>query len=248
MASDEDDEYTPREPLTPFYNSPASGEAQAPVPRGPRNGPLGARLSQRSRASQPPAVSQETSFAPYMPGASEADESSQAPGSDYIPASRPSPSWGRVTSLLKFDEKVNGALHADLQFGATWSSRSEMLRACLDEYYHLVASYNEARRLLELSGADIEALRREQMVASSRLREVESRLEFHSRIELRAVYLGAAETEARLFRAEEERDLLRSRTELLEGFMAFLSRIIATVRAIPPNVVIGGDAPPAADA
>ena len=196
----------------------------------------------------PPLPARRHPSRPTRPARPKRGEPSQAPGGDYISASRPGPSWGRVTGLLKLDEKVTGALHADLQFGATWSSRSEMLRACLDEYYRLVASYNEARRLLELSGADIDALRREQATASARLREVESRLEFHSRTELRAVYLGAAETEARLFRAEEERDLLRSRAELLEGFMAFLSRIIATVRAIPPNVVIGGDAPQGAGA
>jgi hypothetical protein len=245
MASD-DDGYAPREPLTPLYNpsSGATGETQTPGQRGSRHGPLGARLSQRNKPTQPPAFNPESLFSPSTPSAPEANET-QTLVSEYVPASAPSPTWGRVTGILKLDEKVTGALHADLQFGANWSSRSEMLRACLDEYYRLVASYNEARRLLELSGEDIEALRREQVAASMRLREVESRLEFHSRTELRAVYLGAAEIETRLFRAEEERDLLRSRAELLEGFMAFLSRIIATVRAIPPNVVIGAPAPEA---
>lgn len=247
MASDDDDGYTPREPLTPLYNpsgnTPAGGRP-TPGPRTPRNGPLGARLSQRGKTTQPPNQSGETAYTPfsYTPGAPEAGETAVLSG-DYVPASPESPTWGRVTGLLKLDEKVTGTLHADLQFGATWSSRSEMLRSCLDEYYRLVASYNEARRLLELSDGDIEALRREQTAASARLREVESRLEFHSRTELRAVYLGAAETETRLFRAEEERDLLRSRAELLEGFMAFLSRIIATVRAIPPNVTLGANPP-----
>ncbi|HEU0027994.1 MAG TPA: hypothetical protein VFQ25_12835 [Ktedonobacterales bacterium] len=252
MTSDEDDGYAPREPLTPLYTGPDE-PAPTPSSRSPRQGPLGARLSQR--ASAPPAApaSQPLAFgapAPaYTPGG-------PAPSDDELTPSAPSsgggaaptdprgqqrPNWGRVTGMLRLDDRVTGALHADLSFGATWSSRSEMLRACLDEYYRLVATYNEARRLLDQSGGDIEALRSEQAAAALRLREVEARLEFHSRAELREVYLGAAEIEARLFRAEEERDLLRSRAELLEGFMAFLSRIIATVRAIPANVVIASD-------
>lgn len=250
MATDEEDGYAPREPLTPLY-SPPDENVPAPSSRSLRQGPLGARLSQR--ASSPPASTSlpHAYGAPapaYMPGGASTDDepAAAAPFSSKDtapsgPAGRQRPSWGRVTGMLRLDDRVTGALHADLSFGATWSSRSEMLRACLDEYYRLVASYNEARRLLEQSGGDIEALRGEQATAALRLREVEARLEFHSRAELRAVYLGAAEIEARLFRAEEERDLLRSRAELLEGFMAFLSRIIATVRAIPPNLVIAGE-------
>ncbi len=247
MASDDGDGYTPREPLTPLYNPLGTTPGTTRPTPGPRNarGPLGARLSQRGRVTEPPSQGGEPAYTPGAPEASETPGAPQGFSGDYVPASPESPTWGRVTGLLKLDEKVTGTLHADLQFGATWSSRSEMLRSCLDEYYRLVASYNETRRLLELSDGDIEALRREQTAALARLREVESRLEFHSRTELRAVYLGAAETETRLFRAEEERDLLRSRAELLEGFMAFLSRIIATVRAIPPNVMIGANAPAA---
>lgn len=246
----EGDGATPHEPLTPLYNpssppapsgAPAGGEAKPPA-RPPRPGPLGARLSQRSRASDPPAISAPPSYptgaAPTYPPAVTDAGAGQGVIEDYTPLSHQSANFGRVTGLLRLDDKVTGALHTDLPFGANWSSRSEMLRACLDEYYRLVGSYNQARDLLEQSGGDIESLRNEQAAAALRLREVESRLEFHSRIELRTVYLGAAELEARLFRAEEERDLLRSRAELLEGFMTFLSRIIATVRAIPPNVVI----------
>lgn len=246
-TADDGDGYTPREPLTPQYSpnpSSATGgpAAQPPAPRGPRAGPLGARLSQRSRASDPPATGAGTFGAPesspYLPGGQGAGGSDRV--GDYTGLSQQGPSWGRVTGLLRLDDKVTGALHSDVSFGVTWNSRSEMLRACLDEYYRLVASFNDARRLLEQSGSDIDALRVEQNTAALRLREVESRLEFHSRVELRSVYLGAAEIETRLFRAQEERDLLRSRIELLEGFMAFLSRIIATVRAIPPDVVIAG--------
>src|SRR5512146_2547005 len=52
MASDADDGYAPRDPLAPLYSGP---DENAPTPgsRGPRQGPLGARLSQR--ASAPPA-------------------------------------------------------------------------------------------------------------------------------------------------------------------------------------------------
>ncbi len=257
MASDEDDDYAPRDPLTPLY-TPPDENVPAPNSRSLRQGPLGARLSQREYtppAPAPPPLAYGAPAPSYTPGGATqlaGEPATPAPSSRDTASSgltgRQGASWGRVTGLLRLDERVTGALHADLSFGATWSSRSEMLRACLDEYYRLAASYNEARRLLEQSGSDIEALRGEQATAALRLREVEARLEFHSRTELRAVYLGAAEVEARLFRAEEERDLLRSRAELLEGFMAFLSRIIATVRAIPHNVVIGGDAPPVAGA
>lgn len=242
-----------REPLTPLYNA-TNGDTPAPAQRGPRNGPLGARLSQRNRVSQPPATSDELSqspsapYTPYAPGPLDVGEAPAQPGGEYVPSSRVSPSWGRVTGQLKLDDKVTGALQIGHQFGATWGSRSEMLRACLDEYYRLVASSNEARRLLELTDGDVEALRRERNASSARLREVEARLEFQSRSELRSVYLGAAEIETRLFRAEEERSLLSSRIELLEGFMMFLTRIIATVRAIPANVLIGGETAHAAGA
>jgi hypothetical protein len=259
MTSDEGDGYAPREPLTPLYTGPTGPDEPAPGPPssrvGPRQGPLGARLSQR--ASAPPASAGSTlqslaygapapAYTPGGPAPSDDEPAPSAPSSGGPsapsgPKGQQRPNWERVTGVLRLDDRVTGALHADLSFGATWSSRSEMLRACLDEYYRLVATYNEARRLLEQSGGDIEALRSEQAASSLRLREVEARLEFHSRAELRAVYLGAAEVEARLFRAEEERDLLQSRAELLEGFMAFLSRIIATVRAIPANVVIASD-------
>lgn len=248
MASDNPGGFNSRDP----YHR-RDGDSQPPPARGPRNGPLASRIEQRSRTTQPPTKFGEASpngpyspypaYAPYQQDARPSDPDPTA-SSEYVPtrASAAAPTWGRVTGQLKLDERVSGALHAELQFGANWTSRSEMLRACLDEYYRLVASYNDARHLLELSDGEVEALRREKMAATARLHELEARLELHSRTELRAVYLGAAEAETRHFRAEEERDLLRSRTEILEGFMAFLSRIIATVRAIPPNVVMNGDA------
>jgi hypothetical protein len=258
MASGGDDEFEyddfgSREPLTPRYN-PASDDTAGAKRGGRTGGPLSARISQRRRDSQPPASGEPayTHFtrSPYeqyqQPAPQEGPVSSvggYAPASPggYAPAApRPAPSWERVTGVLRLDDKVTGTLHSGLQFGATWSSRAEMLRGCLDEYYRLVASFNETRRLLELSDADIDALRREQAASAARLREVEARLEFQSRVELRAVYLGAAEIETRLFRAEEERSLLSSRAELLEGFMMFLSRIIATVRAMPESALGNG--------
>jgi hypothetical protein len=148
-------------------------------------------------------------------------------------------SWEKVTGTLRLDEHVNDALfeHGP-EFGATWNSRAEMLRACLDEYYRVISNLNDTQRLLEISEADLEPLRRDQAVATARVREAEARIEFQSRLELRAVYLGAAEVEARLFRAEQEHNLLSNRLELLNGFLVFLSRIIATVRAMPKDTLL----------
>ncbi|HEX9036557.1 MAG TPA: hypothetical protein VF808_06150 [Ktedonobacterales bacterium] len=244
MATDDDGGYPQRD----SYRTDGAG----PQARAPGQGPLGARLSQRGRATDAPAFGVRSPYEPFTPpsgqspyeqGASDPASPTAAPFGTYAPSAESAAprDWGRVTGALKLTDQMSGALHSGLQFGANWTSRSEMLRACLDEYYRLVAGFNDARRLLELSDGDIEALRRDRMAAAARLRDVEARLEFHSRSELRAVYLGAAEAETRLFRAEEERDLLRNRLELLESFMAFLSRIIATVRAIPPNVALTTD-------
>ncbi len=122
-------------------------------------------------------------------------------------------------------------------FGSRWETRADMLGACLDEYYKLTSSVNDARKLLQDTERDITTLRQQQFSAYMTLRELETHLEMHSRTELRSAYLGAAEIEMRVFRGEQDRDMLTSRIDMLEGFMQFLSRVIATVRAIAPDAM-----------
>lgn len=237
------------EGATPVYHSNNEGE-EGLARRSERRGPLSARISQRQRDSGPPATEPRYEHfmrSPYEGLASQASAASATPtynggASAYAPPAQrntDSTSWEKVTGSLRLDERVNDTLfeHGP-EFGATWNSRAEMLRACLDEYYRVISNFNDTRRLLEISESDLEPLRREQATAALRVRDAEARIEFQSRIELRAVYLGAAEIEARLFRAEQEHNLLSNRLELLDGFMMFLSRIIATVRAMPEDTLL----------
>lgn len=261
MASihDADDEYAQSRyqgsnAQAPVYSVGNSGDGidgDEWFKRGERQGPLAARLSRRQRNTPEPTTGanryQHFTRSPYSESESPVPQASAGapPAYGYEPgydpqASRQRPTWEKVTSALRLEETAASpdALFTDLGFGATWNSRAEMLRACLDEYYRVVNSFNDARRLLEISESDLEPLRRDQMVADARVREAEARLEFQSRTELRSIYLGAAEIETRLFRAEQEHQSLSNRLEVLEGFMTFLSRIIATVRAIPEGALL----------
>lgn len=234
MSSDETAPYSPPSP----YNTGAS--TPLPAPRTPRRGPLSSRLEARARLTPlvdgaaalfDPAMSPES-----FPGVTDTGELWTDPGSSGQ-AGQVGQAWTRVTSALRLPDQADGALRDTPSFGARWTSRADMLGACLDEYYQLTAKFNEARILLKEMEEEIAPLRQQQLSAHMTLRELEARLEMHSRTELRTAYLGAAEIEIRVFRAEQERDLLTSRVETLESFMSFLSRVISTIRGIPAEAM-----------
>ncbi len=241
MSNDETAAYTPK---APYYDTTSDGtSATSPAPvRGPRRGPLSSRLEARARLT--PLI--DTGFLPSTdPGSASAPsgELSQSDGggnvytTDALSSAQAGPVWEMLTGVLRGPGEAADALRDGHNFGARWASRADMLGACLDEYYQLAAKYNDARTLLRETEQDLGPLRQQQVASYMTLRELEGHLELHSRAELRAAYLGAAEVEMRVFRVEQERDLLSSRIETLEGFMSFLSHVVATIRAIPAEAM-----------
>lgn len=222
--------------------------APLPEPQRPRRGPLSSRLEARARltplpdtAANPYSRSSSVS-APSNPGG---DATSYQPGGASV-SDAEHPAWSMISGILRTPGEAAEALRDGQDFGASWSSRADMLGACLDEYYQLTARLNDSRTLRTAIQSDIATLRQQRFSVFMKLREMEERLEMYGRVELRAAYLGAAEVEMRVFRAEQERDLLDSRIMMLEGFMQFLSQVIATVRAIPASAMDQGT--PAASA
>lgn len=235
-----DDSAAPYTPGTSYFD--VQTDAPAPTPtRAPRRGPLNARLEARARATPAPAPIS-------LPDAEDADTVTDSdalsvrrdtPG--YAPGSAAAtptgPVWEAFTAALHEPAEVAEALRDAPSFGARWSSRADMLGACLDEYYRLTTRYNEARALLKETEHNLAPLRQQQVSAHLAVRALEERLELHSRSELRTAYLGLADIEMRAFRVEQEYDLLSNRVETLEGFLGFLSRIISTIRTIPADVL-----------
>src|SRR5487761_1464891 len=221
---------------TPFASRYEDGAdtSRAQLMRAPRRGPLSSRLEARARLTPLP------ESAPLVdpddaPDPADAEVFAPNASSEYRPggvsAAQAGPAWALLTEVLRQPGEEAEALRESADFGARWTSRSDMLSACLDEYYRLTAKYNEALALLKAVEQDLPPLRQQQATAYMTLREMETRLELHSRAELRAAYLGAAENEMRSFRVEQERDQLHHRVETLEGFLGFLSRVIATIRS-----------------
>lgn len=247
-----DDSAAPYTPMPSYYDMGMAPEP-LPQPRTPRRGPLSSRLEARARLTPLP----DSGALPSDPGAPSeplaAREGFGDTGADKLASAQAGRAWASVTGALRMPGQADDALRDAPSFGARWTSRMDMLGACLDEYYQLTAKYNQARTLLGETELDLAPLRQQQVSAYMTLRELEERLELHSRTELRAAYLGAAEIEMRVFRVEQERDLLSSRVETLEGFMGFLSRVIATIRGIPaeameqpaPEVEVGQSSQPA---
>lgn len=232
------DDTPPYEPATPYYTMPGPNTGPA---RTPRRGPLSARLAARTRGQ---GDDTDALAAPDVEaGSTESDaalvEDDSAP--DYAPGGRssngPAPSWQAFTSLLHTPGGAAQTLRDLPNFGATWASRADMLEACLDEYFQLTARYNDARALLDETQAGLPPLRQQQAAAQRATRDLEQHIELHSRAELREAYLGLAEAETRVFRAEQDCYLLASRIETLENFMGLLSRVIATVRTIPASAL-----------
>lgn len=244
-----DDSAAAYTPGTPYYDAATSAQPSAPS-RAPRRGPLSTRLAARARITSAPApISQPGDEAadatvrlslPDGPGAKDAYSLSETP------AAQSGPVWDVFTALLREHGDAAEALRDAPSFGSRWSSRADMLGACLDEYYQLTTKYNDARALLKEIGQELAPLRQQQMSAHLAVRALEERLELHSRVELRTAYLSLAEVEMRIFRIEQERDQLSNRVETLEGFMGFLSRIISTVRTIPAEAL--AQSAPLADA
>lgn len=249
MSQDDLPAYTPMAPYYDTSSDLASVTPPAPT-RAPRRGPLSSRLEARKRltplldSAALPAVDPSSASAPS--GELSADDDASGRYITGAPAgAQADPVWEMLTGILRKPGEAADALRDGHDFGARWASRADMLGACLDEYYQLAAKYNDSRILLKETEQDLGPLRQQQVASYMTLRELEARLELHSRAELRAAYLGAAQIEMRVFRAEQERDLLSSRIETLEGFMGFLSHVIATIRAIPAEAM---EQPDAADA
>jgi hypothetical protein len=231
------DDTPPYEPTTPYYstNPPASaGRTQ-------RRGPLAARLAARALHAAP-----DTAVLPALDEkASDSDplKSSSASGSgpiyttDGASSDGAGPASMTFAALLREPDGVSQALRDIPDFGTSWESRADMLGACHDEYFQLNMRYNDARELLVEVDRRLTPLRQQQATAQRALRDLEAHIELHSRTELRSAYLGLADIELRVFRIEQEHDLLTSRIEELENFMGFLSRVIATVRAIPAEAL-----------
>lgn len=238
-----DDDAPPYVPMAPYYGAiDTSAETPAIAARPPRRGPLSSRLEARGRLT--PAIANTASLPPDETTAQSGDLRTPSYDSQSLAEVTPgavTPSapaaWDMLTGILRDPGEADEALRSGLNFSAHWTSRADMLGACLDEYYQLTARYNDARTLLRAAEQELPPLRQRLTVAYATLRELEARIELHSRAELRTAYLGAAEIEMRVFRVEQERDLLSSRVETLEGFMRFLSRVIATIREIPAEVM-----------
>ena len=232
------DDTPPYEPVTPYYstNPPASARQT------PKRGPLSARLAARalnaalSDTAALPAYDQAASDSGALESSVENDSTpAYTPGSGALRDSgSPAPTF---TALLREPDGVSQALRDIPNFGTRWDSRADMLGACHDEYFQLNTRYNDARELLAEADRMLAPLGVQQATAQHALRDLEAHMELHSRAELRAAYLGLADIELRVYRIEQEHDLLASRIEELENFMGFLSRVIATVREIPAEAL-----------
>ena len=210
-------------PPTPYYSTNPPATAKQTTKRGP----LSARLAARALNA---AASDTAAILAYDQAASDSGalESSvennstatYTPGSGALRDSvSPAPTF---TALLREPDGVSQALRAIPNFGTRWDSRADMLGACHDEYFQLNTRYNDARELLGELDRKLTPLRMQQATAQRAMRDLEAHIELHSRSELRSAYLGLADIELRVFRFEQERDLMASHIEELENFMGFL--------------------------
>lgn len=145
-------------------------------------------------------------------------------------------SWAAVSALMPrsalsdaLDTNVDDEPAPD---GDTWASDADFLEACRAEYDRISGELRELRLLVKQAGKDLDKFVHRKVIAAAHVREMEERLETHSRQEIRTAYLEAAETEMRAFMMGEQRDQLRAKLRTYGEYARFLQRAVTMLQ--PP--------------
>ncbi|MGH2485196.1 MAG: histidine kinase [Ktedonobacterales bacterium] len=116
---------------------------------------------------------------------------------------------------------------------AFWDPDASIYTTCKVEHDRVVHELNELRVVEQQTAKELERLNHLKVLEGARVRELEEHLETHSRQDIRAVYLAAAEAEMRAFMMTEQRDHLREKLRLYGRYEQMLSHLLSALRAAP---------------
>lgn len=108
-----------------------------------------------------------------------------------------------------------------------------LLDACKSEYDRVSRELDELRMLVKQSSKELEKLNQRKVLTAATVREIEERMEHHSRQDIRAAYLAASEAEMRAFMITEQREQMETKLRVFERYGAFLSRTIILLSELP---------------
>lgn len=180
----------------------------------------------------------------YVPGRAEpwtqsqpfpAPDFGQSNGTAAMPAA--TGSWAAVSAMMQ-RSALSGMLPADDEEDAppeeddAWASDGDFLDRCKAEYDRIHGEQRELRLLVKQANKDLEQFNHRKVLAAAKVREIEERLETHSRQEIRTAYLEAAESEMRAFMMGEQRDQMRAKQYTYTQYARFLQRAIVLLE--PP--------------
>lgn len=116
---------------------------------------------------------------------------------------------------------------------AFWDPDASIYETCKVEHDRVAHELNESRVVEQQTAKELERLNHLKVLEGARVRELEEHLETHSRQDIRAVYLAAAEAEMRAFMMTEQRDHLREKLRLYGRYEQMLSHLLSALRAAP---------------
>lgn len=145
-------------------------------------------------------------------------------------------SWSAISAMMQRHGQ-SGALDLDAEDDLppeddAWASDGDFLEICRAEYDRIYGELRELRLLVKQASKDLEQFTHRKVLTAAKVRELEERLETHSRQEIRTAYLEAAESEMRAYMMGEQRDQLRSKLRTYGQYAGFLQRAIVMLQ--PP--------------
>ncbi len=158
--------------------------------------------------------------------------------------------WANITAMMESSTHATSmrmpALRADAASDADdalidlAASGSDFVASCKAEYERIRSQLDELRALVKQSGMELEKLNQRKVLAASRVREMEERLELYSRQDIRAAYLAASEGEMRVVMITEHREQMQAKLQTFERYEQFLKRAIdeLEIQAVAPAPVV----------
>lgn len=108
-------------------------------------------------------------------------------------------------------------------------SLDELMDAARQELDQLNREIEEIKILIRSSSTELERAKARQAQTTSRVREMEARLETFARQEIRTTYLASGEADMRVFMMQEQRDRLQDKLKAFERYLRSTQQVLNTL-------------------
>ena len=183
-------------------------------------------LTSQHRAIQPSDLAGASAPSDYTPGGG---RTAPIPAVNLGAKARPdgrqdTQSWAAISTIMERAPTHTSEMHTFAALDVLVSG--DIVAACAIEYEQVNRELDELRLLVKQGAKELEKLQQRKVLTAARVRELEERLELHSRAELREAYLAAAEAEMRAFMIAEQREQMSAKVAVYERYGLFLARTI----------------------